>query len=352
MDTTAFFDELLKLGAVTDEQAAKALDRYENLERSKSTAGQVARYGAVGGVAGPVITGISNAVTGGRGPGESLLGHLSGAKGRGLKGTARGIAGSALKGAAGSGAIPLVRAQLDRHVEQGTLKRYLRENNVPFDGESPIKMGFATSAYSTPLNPVIHSGASGLPPRRVPSLFSVLQKQGAFANAIFPKATAAAHAVGKLPLPSKAPVISAAFKGQAAPVSASFNAAAQNAATIVPSKLKAAGILNTLKQVALHDVGGPKGLLTPIGQAAAHEAPKLKKPGADFAKWQAQRLKHAELKEGGLIDSFKRIALADVGGPKGILKPIGDAVAHTAPAAKKPGADFAKWQAQRAAKAA
>jgi hypothetical protein len=43
------------------------------------------------------------------------------------------------------------------------------------------KTAFTTSQYSTPLNPVILSGASDLPPMRVPSLRAPVQKTGSFA---------------------------------------------------------------------------------------------------------------------------------------------------------------------------
>lgn len=110
MNFSSIFDELLKLGAVSDEQAQSSLDRLETLEKNKPTVGQVARYGALGAVAGPVIGGVGNALEHGRvyrGKGN-LLANVA-------------------KGAISSGAIPLVRGELDRRAEVGTLKKYVGE---------------------------------------------------------------------------------------------------------------------------------------------------------------------------------------------------------------------------------
>jgi hypothetical protein len=111
----AFFDELSKIGAISDEQAAKALERYEALERSKPTGGQVARYGAIGAVAAPAIGAIGDVISGKRfEAGKRLRGHL----------------GRAVTGALTSGAIPIVRAHFDRRAEMGTLKKYLAERGI------------------------------------------------------------------------------------------------------------------------------------------------------------------------------------------------------------------------------
>jgi len=111
----AFFDELSKIGAISDEQAAKALERYEALERSKPTGGQVARYGAIGAVAAPAIGAIGDVISGKRfESGKRLRGHL----------------GRAVTGALTSGAIPIVRAHFDRRAEMGTLKKYLAERGI------------------------------------------------------------------------------------------------------------------------------------------------------------------------------------------------------------------------------
>ena len=48
MNLLACLDEMVKLGTVSDAEAQKAIDRLESLEKSKPTAGQVGRYGALG----------------------------------------------------------------------------------------------------------------------------------------------------------------------------------------------------------------------------------------------------------------------------------------------------------------
>jgi hypothetical protein len=123
----AMLDELSKLGTVSDEEAQKALKRYESLEEGTPSAGQVARYAGLGAVAGPAVNAVGNAIRGGRGKGQSLVGHLVGAKGKSPGAIARGLAGSAVTGAIGSGAIPLVRDHLDRRAEMGTLRQYMAE---------------------------------------------------------------------------------------------------------------------------------------------------------------------------------------------------------------------------------
>ena len=128
---SSLLDELVKIGTVSEEDAQKALDRYESLQKSAPTMKQVGRYAALGAVAGPAIAAVGNAVRGGRAPDVSLLGHLAGAKAPGLSGVLRGAAGSAVTGALGSGAVPLVRAHLDRQAEMGTLRKYMAQQTEP-----------------------------------------------------------------------------------------------------------------------------------------------------------------------------------------------------------------------------
>lgn len=105
----ALFDEAVKIGAISDQQAQAALDRYETLERNKPTMGQVARYGALGAVSGPAIGMLGDAISGK--PTGGVRGHL----------------GRAVTGALSMGAVPLVRGHLDRQAEKHTLKKYLVE---------------------------------------------------------------------------------------------------------------------------------------------------------------------------------------------------------------------------------
>lgn len=126
IDKIAFFNELAKIGAITDEQARQSLDRLDTLERNKPSMAQVGRYAGLGAVAGPAIGAVGNAIKGGRAPGTSLIGHLAGA---GPGGVLRAVAGSAATGAAGSGLIPLVRSHLDRRAEIGTLKSFVKQHD-------------------------------------------------------------------------------------------------------------------------------------------------------------------------------------------------------------------------------
>lgn len=162
LSMVSVLNELAKLGTVSDLEAEKALDRYESLEKNKPTLGQVGRYAALGAAAGPVIAATGNAIAGGRGS-KSLLGHLAGARGPGAMSSLRGVAGSAATGAISSGAIPLVRAHLDRRAEMGTLQKYLAE-------QPSLEAG----KLSPPFEPVEKeagkkekdSAASGLTPAR------------------------------------------------------------------------------------------------------------------------------------------------------------------------------------------
>jgi len=103
---------MAKLGAISDEQARRSLDRYDALEQAKPTAGQVGRYGALGAGAGALTHAVS----------------------RGLEGrspiTPRSLGGAAAAGAIGMGAVPLVRGMLDRAAEKGTLRKYMTQEHV------------------------------------------------------------------------------------------------------------------------------------------------------------------------------------------------------------------------------
>jgi Domain of unknown function (DUF6321) len=134
-------DELAKLGTISDEEAAKALERYESLERGTPTRGQVARYAALGAVAGPVIGAAGKAIAGGRAPGESMARFLTGAKAPGALGIVRGVAGDAAKGAISAGAVPLIRQHLDRKAEMGTLREYMKER-APVHGHGVVSPPF------------------------------------------------------------------------------------------------------------------------------------------------------------------------------------------------------------------
>jgi hypothetical protein len=142
----SFFDELEKLGAVSDDQARRSLDRLDQLEKNTPTPGQVGRYGALGAGAGALGHVVSRAIEGG-------------AKGI----TRRSALGAAAAGAIGMGAVPLVRGALDRHAEKKTLSAYLRQPDKTA-ASAPTRGNFMQ--------------ASDIPSFRAPQLSAAIQKTG------------------------------------------------------------------------------------------------------------------------------------------------------------------------------
>ncbi len=111
-------DELEKLGAISDEQARRSLDRYDQLEKDRPTLGQAGRYGALGAGVGTLTHVAGNALEGGS-----------------LKPRALGAA--AVKGAIGMGGVPLAVRALDRRAELATLKKYLSQEHLGDYAVSP-----------------------------------------------------------------------------------------------------------------------------------------------------------------------------------------------------------------------
>jgi len=105
----ACIDELEKLGAVSPEQARRALDQLDALEQNKPDARQVARYGISGALTGAGISALGNTLEG------KPIGGL------------RGVGAMALKGALSAGAVPLLQAHLDRRAQMGTLKQFVQQ---------------------------------------------------------------------------------------------------------------------------------------------------------------------------------------------------------------------------------
>jgi hypothetical protein len=123
LDWNAFFDELVKLGAISDAQAQASADRLDTLEKSKPTGGQIARYGALGAGAGGVGRLVSHSIE------------------HGVRPSLRGVGGAAAAGAIGMGAMPLIRSQLDRRAEAGHLKKYLQQEHAGTYGKNPEPEG-------------------------------------------------------------------------------------------------------------------------------------------------------------------------------------------------------------------
>jgi len=130
----SFFDEFLKLGAVTREEAGEALGRLKELEEEKPTIGELGRGSATGAIVGP---GAMIAATGAKGGlsrkavTSALSTALKGAK-PGRFGKAKaigGLIGGALAAPAASGAVfgtglPLVRRKMDVEAEKERLRQY------------------------------------------------------------------------------------------------------------------------------------------------------------------------------------------------------------------------------------
>jgi len=152
MTLKACFDELEKLGAVSDDQANAALERLDTLERQKATAGQVARYGALGGAAGAGIGVIRNTISK-------------------TKGGVRGHIGNAVAGAISAGGLPVLQKHFDRKAEESTLKSYLEENEdktaAPLVKAMPLKPPTITTNPNKPLPQVkstVQPSAPSMPP--------------------------------------------------------------------------------------------------------------------------------------------------------------------------------------------
>lgn len=123
---SAFFDELVKLGAVSEAHAQHALDRLDTLERNKPTAGQVGRYSMIGAAVAPAISAVGNVIKG-KSPFEGAT----------TRAKLRDFASTAVKGGLSTSAIPLARAHFDRKAEMGTLHRFLKERgNAGMDPQS------------------------------------------------------------------------------------------------------------------------------------------------------------------------------------------------------------------------
>lgn len=179
----AFFDELQKLGMVSDDEAARALQSLQDLEQNKPSAKQTLGYMGIGAAATPIMHMAGNAIRG-----RPLLGDVDALKNLAgharLMHMARDAGAQAFKGGVGGTVVSIGQQQLDRHHNMGKLKEYVSQADAE----------------------------------------------------------------------------------------------------------KTAGFLDSAKKLLLTDVGGPKGILQPAGQAVQNAAPKMKKPGDDFKAWQAKRM--------------------------------------------------------------
>ena len=140
----ACLDELEKLGESSDisaEDARRSLDRLDTLEKNKPTAKQVARYAALGAIAGPAIGAVSN-VAKGKNP-------LDFSTAEGVS-KLRGVLGESAKGALGMGAVPLVRSTLDRRGEKKELRRFVEQeyrDHGPDTGATNVEKRAAAEVF-------------------------------------------------------------------------------------------------------------------------------------------------------------------------------------------------------------
>ncbi len=160
---TSFLEELYKLGAISEKEAAvsheeaqRSLDRYDALENSKFTPGQVGRYAGVG-AAGGIASGVAKDLIQ---KGKVFDGQTS------LKGIARHAAGTAVSGAMTAGAIPLIRNHMDRSVERATLQRYLKQQQQSKVAFTLVELLAAQTAGST-LGGGVAGAVKGGPGHRV-----------------------------------------------------------------------------------------------------------------------------------------------------------------------------------------
>lgn len=105
----SILDELEKLGAVSPDQARRALDQLDALEQNKPDARAVARYGISGALTGAGISALGNIIE------KKPIGGL------------RGVGAMAMKGALGAGAVPLLQSHLDRRAQMGTLQQFIAQ---------------------------------------------------------------------------------------------------------------------------------------------------------------------------------------------------------------------------------
>lgn len=119
--------EFIKLGFVTPEEAGQAIERYEQLQKSRPTGEQVARYAGLG--AGATVGGhlLQSSIEKVR-PFGVVKGPLLSDKN--LPKVVRGVAGRAAVGAVTGGLLPLVRSHLDQQAEATKIHRFLQENKV------------------------------------------------------------------------------------------------------------------------------------------------------------------------------------------------------------------------------
>lgn len=117
---SAMFNELEKLGAVSDAEAARALQSLQDLEDNKPTIGQTLGYAGIGAAATPLIHMAGNVIRKGR-PFE----------GAGSLDKLREVGSQVFKGGIGGTAVSIGQQQFDRHHNMNKLRSYVAERDAP-----------------------------------------------------------------------------------------------------------------------------------------------------------------------------------------------------------------------------
>ncbi len=125
---------------ISHEEAERALNRLKGLDTASWTGEQARRGAAVGAVAAPVLSVAQRAVAGDPLFGGRVHGAIKDFKGLPAGGggklralakipalAARNLAGSALTGAVGGGALPVIKHEVEREAERGKLRRYIAQ---------------------------------------------------------------------------------------------------------------------------------------------------------------------------------------------------------------------------------
>lgn len=117
---SAFFNELEKLGAVSDAEAMRSLQALQDLEDNKPSVGQTLGYAGIGAAATPLIHAAGNVIRK-RSPFEGVT----------LGDKLRDAGAQVFKGGVGGTAVSIGQQQFDRHHNMGKLRAYVAEHDAP-----------------------------------------------------------------------------------------------------------------------------------------------------------------------------------------------------------------------------
>lgn len=114
----SFFDELVKLGEVTEEEAAHALDRYEKVNQMKMDAEQLKNNMLIGAASKPTMRLVSNAIMG-----APLIKGAPGAR----LGKTRGVLADMLMGSVGAAGLTMLKQHADEQAYKNKVEQFLKE---------------------------------------------------------------------------------------------------------------------------------------------------------------------------------------------------------------------------------